>query len=190
MAAKQCCLMKDARKALLRGVEKLSRAVKVTLGPKGPQCGPRQEIWFADHHQGRRDGGEGNRTGRSVREHGRQWCAKSRARPATSPAMAPTTATVLAESIYREGLRNVTAGANSDALQRGINKAVTAVVEHLNKISKKVKDRSEIMQVATIPANGDKTIGNIIADAMDKVGQRWHDHGRGSQVDRDHARCR
>jgi chaperonin GroEL len=82
-----------------------------------------------------------------------------------------TTATVLAESIYREGLRNVTAGANPMALQRGITKAVAAVVEHLNKISKKVKDRSEIMQVATISANGDKTIGNIIADAMDKVGK-------------------
>jgi chaperonin GroEL len=82
-----------------------------------------------------------------------------------------TTATVLAESIYREGLRNVTAGANPMALQRGIGKAVAAVVEHLNKISKKVKDRSEIMQVATISANGDKTIGNIIADAMDKVGK-------------------
>jgi chaperonin GroEL len=82
-----------------------------------------------------------------------------------------TTATVLAESIYREGLRNVTAGANPMALQRGIGKAVEAVVENLVKISKKVKDRSEIQQVATISANGDKTIGNIIADAMDKVGK-------------------
>jgi chaperonin GroEL len=82
-----------------------------------------------------------------------------------------TTATVLTESIYREGLRNVTAGANPMALQRGISKAVAAVVEQLVKQSKKVKDRSEIQQVATISANGDKTIGNIIADAMDKVGK-------------------
>jgi chaperonin GroEL len=82
-----------------------------------------------------------------------------------------TTATVLAESIYREGLRNVTAGANPMALQRGIGKAVETVVEQLVKLSKKVKDRSEIQQVATISANGDKTIGNIIADAMDKVGK-------------------
>jgi chaperonin GroEL len=82
-----------------------------------------------------------------------------------------TTATVLAEAIYREGLRNVTAGANPMALQRGIQKAVTAATEQLAAISKKVKDRSEISQVATISANGDKTIGGIIADAMDKVGK-------------------
>jgi len=82
-----------------------------------------------------------------------------------------TTATVLAEAIYREGLRNVTAGANPMALQRGIQKAVEAASEQLGKISKKVKDRGEIAQVATISANGDKTIGDIIADAMDKVGK-------------------
>jgi chaperonin GroEL len=82
-----------------------------------------------------------------------------------------TTATVLAEAIYREGLRNVTAGANPMALQRGIQQAVEACVDQLAKLSKKVKDRNEIQQVATISANGDKTIGNIIADAMDKVGK-------------------
>src|SRR5881392_3297667 len=82
-----------------------------------------------------------------------------------------TTATVLAESIYKEGLRNVTAGANPTSLQRGIMKAVEAVVEELKKISKKVSDRTEIAQVATVSANWDKTIGEIIADAMDKVGK-------------------
>ena len=82
-----------------------------------------------------------------------------------------TTATVLAESIYKEGLRNVTAGANPTSLQRGINKAVEAIVAELAKISKKVSDRTEIAQVATVSANWDKTIGEIIADAMDKVGK-------------------
>jgi chaperonin GroEL len=82
-----------------------------------------------------------------------------------------TTATVLAESIYKEGLRNVTAGANPTSLQRGIMKAVDAIVEELKKISKKVSDRTEIAQVATVSANWDKTIGEIIADAMDKVGK-------------------
>jgi chaperonin GroEL len=82
-----------------------------------------------------------------------------------------TTATVLAESIYKEGLRNVTAGANPTSLQRGIMKAVEAIVEELKKISKKVSDRTEIAQVATVSANWDKTIGEIIADAMDKVGK-------------------
>jgi chaperonin GroEL len=78
---------------------------------------------------------------------------------------------VLAESIYKEGLRNVTAGANPTSLQRGINKAVEAIVKELEKISKKVSDRTEIAQVATVSANWDKTIGEIIADAMDKVGK-------------------
>jgi chaperonin GroEL len=82
-----------------------------------------------------------------------------------------TTATILAESIYREGLRNVTAGANPTSLQRGIMKAVDAIVEELKKLSKKVSDRTEIAQVATVSANWDKTIGEIIADAMDKVGK-------------------
>ena len=82
-----------------------------------------------------------------------------------------TTATVLAEAIYHEGLRNVTAGANPISLQRGINKAVEAIVAELAKISKKVKDRKEIAQVATVSANWDTTIGEIIADAMDKVGK-------------------
>src|SRR5207247_3778707 len=82
-----------------------------------------------------------------------------------------TPAPVPAASIYREGLRNVTAGANPTSLQRGIMKAVEAIVEELKKISKKVSDRSEIAQVATVSANWDKTIGEIIADAMDKVGK-------------------
>jgi chaperonin GroEL len=82
-----------------------------------------------------------------------------------------TTATVLAESIYKEGLKNVTAGANPTLLQRGINRAVEAIVNELQRISKKVKDRTEIAQVATVSANWDTAIGNIIADAMDKVGK-------------------
>src|SRR6201993_2902656 len=82
-----------------------------------------------------------------------------------------TTATVLAEAIYREGLKNVTAGASPISLQRGIQKAVDAAVEHLSKIARKVKDKEEIKQVATVSANWDTTIGEIIADAMDKVGK-------------------
>src|SRR5687767_15697286 len=82
-----------------------------------------------------------------------------------------TTATVLAEAIYREGLRNVTAGANPTSLQRGIAKAAEALATELARISKKVKDRTEIAQVATVSANWDTAIGNIIADAMDKVGK-------------------
>ena len=171
MAAKQLLFDEDARKALLRGVEKLSRAVKVTLGPKGRNVvldkkfgSPTitkdgvtvaKEIELEDPYE----------------NMGAQMVREVASKTSDIAGDGTTTATVLAESIYREGLRNVTAGANPMALQRGISKAVVAVVEHLNKISKKVKDRSEIMQVATISANGDKTIGNIIADAMDKVGK-------------------
>ena len=171
MAAKQLLFDEDARKALLRGVEKLSRAVKVTLGPKGRNVvldkkfgSPTitkdgvtvaKEIELEDPYE----------------NMGAQMVREVASKTSDIAGDGTTTATVLAESIYREGLRNVTAGANPMALQRGISKAVEAVVEHLNKISKKVKDRSEIMQVATISANGDKTIGNIIADAMDKVGK-------------------
>ncbi len=171
MAAKQLLFDEDARKALLRGVEKLSRAVKVTLGPKGRNVvldkkfgSPTitkdgvtvaKEIELEDPYE----------------NMGAQMVREVASKTSDIAGDGTTTATVLAESIYREGLRNVTAGANPMALQRGINKAVEAVVEHLVKISKKVKDRSEIMQVATISANGDKTIGNIIADAMDKVGK-------------------
>src|SRR5207244_3978034 len=82
-----------------------------------------------------------------------------------------TTATVLAQAIFKEGLKNVTAGANPMALKRGIEKAVEAVTEELKKLAKSTKDKKEIAQVATIAANNDKTIGNLIAEAMEKVGK-------------------
>ena len=171
MAAKQLMFDEDARKALLRGIEKLSRAVKVTLGPKGRNVvldkkfgSPTitkdgvtvaKEIELEDPYE----------------NMGAQMVREVATKTSDIAGDGTTTATVLAESIYREGLRNVTAGANPMALQRGIGQAVETVVEQLVKLSKKVKDRSEIQQVATISANGDKTIGNIIADAMDKVGK-------------------
>src|SRR5258705_10351786 len=171
MAAKILVFDEAARQSLVRGVEKLSKAVKATLGPKGRNVvldkkfgSPTvtkdgvtvaKEIELEDAYE--------NMGAQMVRE------VASKTRDIAGGGT--TTATVLAESIYREGLRNVTAGANPMALQRGIGKAVEAAVEHLKTISKKVKDRSEISQVATISANGDKTIGNIIADAMDKVGK-------------------
>jgi len=171
MAAKQLLFDEDARKSLLRGVEKLSRAVKVTLGPKGRNVvldkkfgSPTitkdgvtvaKEIELEDPYE----------------NMGAQMVREVASKTSDIAGDGTTTATVLAESIYREGLRNVTAGANPMALQRGIGKAVTAACDQLAKISKKVKDRSEIAQVAAISANGDKTIGDIIADAMDKVGK-------------------
>jgi chaperonin GroEL len=171
MAAKQLLFDEDARKSLLRGVEKLSRAVKVTLGPKGRNVVLDKKFGSPTITK------DGVTVAKEIEledpweNMGAQMVREVASKTSDVAGDGTTTATVLAEAIYREGLRNVTAGANPMALQRGIQKAVERAVDELNKISKKVKDRSEIMQVATISANGDKTIGNIIADAMDKVGK-------------------
>jgi chaperonin GroEL len=156
---------------LLRGIEKLAKAVKATLGPSGRNVildkkfgSPTitkdgvtvaKEIELEDPYE----------------NMGAQLVREVASKTSDIAGDGTTTATVLAESIYKEGLRNVTAGANPTSLQRGIMKAVEAVVEELKKISKKVSDRTEIAQVATVSANWDKTIGEIIADAMDKVGK-------------------
>src|SRR5450755_2250675 len=171
MAAKQLQFDENARHALLRGIEKLSRAVKATLGPSGRNVildkkfgSPTitkdgvtvaKEIELEDPYE----------------NMGAQLVREVASKTSDIAGDGTTTATVLAESIYKEGLRNVTAGANPTSLQRGINKAVEAITEELKKISKKVSDRTEIAQVATVSANWDKTIGEIIADAMDKVGK-------------------
>ena len=171
MAAKQLQFDEAARHTLLRGVEKLARAVKATLGPSGRNVildkkfgSPTitkdgvtvaKEIELEDPYE----------------NMGAQLVREVASKTSDVAGDGTTTATVLAESIYREGLRNVTAGANPTSLQRGIMKAVEAITEELKKISKKVSDRTEIAQVATVSANWDKTIGEIIADAMDKVGK-------------------
>src|SRR6266487_385881 len=170
MAAKQLIFDEEARQSLLRGVEKLSRAVKATLGPKGRNVvldkkfgSPTvtkdgvtvaKEIELEDPFE--------NMGAQMVREV---------ASKTSDAAGDGTTTAVLAEAIYREGLKFVTAGASPIGIQRGIQKAVDAAVEQLAKIAKKVKDKEEIKQVATVSANWDTTIGEIIADAMDKVGK-------------------
>jgi len=171
MAAKQLQFDENARHTLLRGVEKLSKAVKATLGPSGRNVildkkfgSPTitkdgvtvaKEIELEDPYE----------------NMGAQLVREVASKTSDVAGDGTTTATILAESIYREGLRNVTAGANPTSLQRGIMKGVDAIVEELKKLSKKVSDRTEIAQVATVSANWDKTIGEIIADAMDKVGK-------------------
>src|SRR6266481_7584234 len=171
MAAKQLQFDEGARHALLRGIEKLAKAVKATLGPSGRNVildkkfgSPTitkdgvtvaKEIELEDPYE----------------NMGAQLVREVASKTSDVAGDGTTTATVLAESIFREGLRNVTAGANPTLLQRGIQQAVEAVVAELAKISKKVSERTEIAQVATVSANWDKTIGEIIADAMDKVGK-------------------
>ena len=171
MAAKQLIFDEQARQALLKGVQKLARAVVATLGPKGRNVvidkkfgSPTvtkdgvtvaKEIELEDPYE----------------NMGAQMVREVASKTSDAAGDGTTTATVLAEAIYREGLKYVTSGASPIGIQRGINKAVAAAVEQLAKISKKVKDKEEIKQVATVSANWDTTIGEIIADAMDKVGK-------------------
>src|SRR5271157_4661723 len=171
MAAKQIIFDEAARQALLKGVNKLARAVIATLGPKGRNVvldkkfgSPTvtkdgvtvaKEIELEDPYE----------------NMGAQMVREVASKTSDAAGDGTTTATVLAEAIYSQGLKFVTAGANPIEIQRGITKAVEAAVEHLTKISKKVKDKEEIKQVATVSANWDTTIGEIIADAMDKVGK-------------------
>jgi chaperonin GroEL len=171
MAAKQLQFDEAARHALLRGVEKLAKAVKATLGPSGRNV-------ILDKKFGSptitKDGvtvAKEIELEEPYENMGAQLVREVASKTSDVAGDGTTTATVLAESIFREGLRNVTAGANPTLLQRGIYQAVEAIVVELAKISKKVSDRTEIAQVATVSANWDKTIGEIIADAMDKVGK-------------------
>src|SRR5437870_1084205 len=171
MAAKQLIFDETARQSLLKGVSKLSKAVTATLGPKGRNVvldkkfgSPTvtkdgvtvaKEIELEDPYE----------------NMGAQMVREVASKTSDAAGDGTTTATVLAEAIFREGLKYVTSGANPIGIQRGITKAVAAAVDHLDKITKKVKDKEEIKQVATVSANWDTTIGEIIADAMDKVGK-------------------
>ena len=169
--AKQLLFDEAARQGLLRGVEKLARAVKSTLGPAGRNVildkkfgSPTitkdgvtvaKEIELDDEYE----------------NMGAQLIREVSSKTSDIAGDGTTTATVLAEAIYKEGLRNVTAGANPISLQRGILKASEALVNELQSISKPVKNTKEIEQVATVSANWDPEIGGIIAEAMDKVGK-------------------
>ncbi|HLX95346.1 MAG TPA: chaperonin GroEL [Verrucomicrobiae bacterium] len=171
MAAKQLIFDEAARQAILRGVQKLSKAVVATLGPKGRNVvidkkfgSPTitkdgvtvaKEIELEDPYE----------------NMGAQMVREVASKTSDTAGDGTTTATVLAESIYREGLKFVTSGANPIGIQRGINKAVEAAVAQLDKITKKVKDKDEIRQVAAVSANWDFEIADKIAEAMDKVGK-------------------
>src|SRR2546427_97824 len=168
---KQLKFEEDARASLLKGVNILAAAVKATLGPKGRNVvidkkfgSPTitkdgvtvaKEIELKDPYE----------------DMGAQMLKEVASKTSDIAGDGTTTATVLAQAIFREGLRNVTAGANPMGLKRGIEAAVEAVTDELKKLSKSTKDKKEIAQVATIASNNDKTIGNLIAEAMEKVGK-------------------
>src|SRR6201986_2149994 len=171
MAAKQLVFEEAARQALLKGVEKLSRAVKATLGPKGRNVVLDKKFGSPTVTKDGVTVAKEIELEDAYENMGAQMVREVASKTSDTAGDGTTTATVLAEAIYKEGLKNVTAGASPISLQRGIQKAVDAAVEHLAKIAKKVKDKEEIKQVATVSANWDNTIGEIIADAMDKVGK-------------------
>ena len=169
--AKQLLFDEAARQGLLRGVEKLARAVKSTLGPAGRNV-------ILDKKFGSptitKDGvtvAKEIELDDTYENMGAQLIREVSSKTSDIAGDGTTTATVLAEAIYKEGLRNVTAGANPISLQRGILKASEALVKELQSISKPVKNTKEIEQVATVSANWDSEIGGIIAEAMDKVGK-------------------
>jgi chaperonin GroEL len=171
MAAKQLLFDEAARQKVLRGVELLSKAVKVTLGPKGRNVVIDKKFGSPTVTK------DGVTVAKEVElpdpyeNMGAQMVKEVASKTSDAAGDGTTTATVLAEAIYKEGLKNVTAGSNPIYLKRGIDKAVEAAVAELAKISKKVNDSDEIRQVATVSANWDTEIGGKIAEAMDKVGK-------------------
>src|SRR5256714_4850822 len=171
MAAKQLIFDENARQTLLRGVSKLAKAVSATLGPKGRNVVLDKKFGSPTVTKDGVTVAKEIELEDAYENMGAQMVREVASKTSDAAGDGTTTATVLAEAIFREGLKNVTAGASPIGLQRGIQKAVDAAVEQLAKISKKVKDKEEIKQVATVSANWDETIGEIIADAMDKVGK-------------------
>jgi len=168
---KQLLFNEEARAALLRGINTMSRAVKVTLGPKGRNVVIARKFGSATLTKDGVTVAKEIQLRDAAENMGAQMLQEVAAKTSDLAGDGTTTATVLAQAIFRGGLKNVTAGANPMALKRGIERAVEAVVEELKHMSKATKDRKEIAQVATIASNNDKAIGDLIAEAMEKVGK-------------------
>src|SRR6266540_291804 len=171
MAVKQLIFDETARQSLLRGVGKLSRAVKATLGPKGRNVVLDKKFGSPTVTKDGVTVAKEIELEDACENMGAQMVREVASKTSDDAGDGTTTATLLAEAIYREGLKFVTAGANPIGIQRGIQKAVEASVVQLARITRKVKDKEEIKQVATVSANWDTTIGEIIAEAMEKVGK-------------------
>src|SRR5689334_2426456 len=171
MPAKELIYKDDARGAMLRGVNALADTVKVTLGPRG------RNVVLSRKYGSPLVTKDGVTVAKDIElkdryeNMGAQMVKEVASKTSDLAGDGTTTATVLAQAIYREGIKNVTAGANPMDLKRGIDRAVQVIVEELKKLSKPVKSRKEQEQVATISANSDKEIGKLIAEAMEKVGK-------------------
>jgi len=171
MSAKEIIFSDDARNKLAKGVEKLADAVKVTMGPRG------RNVLIQKSYGSPVITKDGVSVAREVElkdkleDMGAQLVKEVASKTADEAGDGTTTATVLANAIFSEGLKNITAGANPIEVKRGMDKACEAILENLKANAKEIKDKNEIAQVATISANSDEAIGKMIADAMEKVGQ-------------------
>src|SRR6059036_227888 len=171
MAAKELHFNVEARAALKRGVDQLAEAVKVTLGPKGRNVVIDKKFGAPTVTKDGVTVAKEIELTDPLENMGAQMVKEVETKTSDIAGDGTTTATVLAQAIFREGLKNVTAGANPMAIKRGIEKAVAAVVEELKKISVPTKGKKEIAQVGSISANNDQEIGDLIAEAMEKVGK-------------------
>src|SRR5665213_1873386 len=171
MAAKELYFNTEARAALKRGVDQLAEAVKVTLGPKGRNVVIDKKFGSPTITKDGVTVAKEVELSDPLENMGAQMVKEVATKTSDLAGDGTTTATVLAQAIFREGLKNVTAGANPMALRRGIDKAVQAVVDELHAISVPTTGKKEIAQVGTISANNDKEIGDLIAEAMEKVGK-------------------
>src|SRR4026208_2517559 len=178
---KQLKFDEDARAALLKGVNILAQAVKATLGPKGRNVVIDKKFGSPTITKDGVTVAKEVELKDSYEDMGAQMIKEVASKTSDVAGDGTTTATVLAQAIFREGLKNVTAGANPMGLKRGIEHAVEKVVTDLKGFSKSTKDKKEIAQVATIASNNDKTIGNLIAEAMEKVGKDGGTTGRGAK---------
>src|SRR3954449_3137284 len=171
MAAKRIAFDQEAREAIRRGVSKLARAVKVTLGPSGRNVVLEKSFGSPTVTKDGVTVAKEIELDDAYENMGAQMVKEVASKTSTVAGDGTTTATVYAEAIYSEGLKNVTAGANATQIQRGITVAVDAIVAELQKMSKKIESSKEVAQVGTSSANQDPQIGQMIADAMDKVGK-------------------
>jgi chaperonin GroEL len=171
MAAKELHFNTDARAALKRGVDQLAEAVKVTLGPKGRNVVIDKKFGAPTVTKDGVTVAKEIELQDPLENMGAQMVKEVATKTSDNAGDGTTTATVLAQAIFREGLKNVTAGANPMAIKRGIERAVQAVVDELKKVSVPTSGKKEIAQVGAISANNDQEIGNLIADAFDKVGK-------------------
>ena len=171
MAAKQIAYDNDAREKILRGIQKLAKAVKVTLGPSG-------RVVILEKSFGAptvtKDGvtvAKEIELDDAYENMGAQMVKEVASKSSKDAGDGTTTATIYAEAIFAEGLKNITAGGNANQIKRGIDRAVNTIIDELGRMSKTVSSSNEIAQVGTCAANQDEQIGKIIAEAMDKVGK-------------------